>query len=168
MTGIEPTVEERAAQPYLGITRHVTMDTMVPALPDAGSELAAWLGEHGRTAAGPPFWRYRVIDMSRALEVEVGFPVAAPVATAPDSPVQAGELPAGRYVSVTHVGHPDELEQATGELLDWASAHGLRWDVARHDDGEHWASRLEVYLSDPETEPDMARWRTQLAFKLAD
>lgn len=34
--------------------------------------------------------------------------------------------------------------------------------------GERWAARLATYLTDPATEPDMTRWQTQLAFKLAD
>jgi len=28
--------------------------------------------------------------------------------------------------------------------------------------------RLEIYLTDPSVEPDMSKWETQLAFRLAD
>jgi len=158
----------RHAQPYVGTTRHVTMETMVPALPDATTVVHDWLVTHGHTATGAPFWRYRVVDMPRGLEVEVAFPLAEQVPVAGGGPVRSGELAAGRYVTVTYVGHPDGLEQATGRLLEWAAAKGLRWDMEQRDDGEHWAARLEVYLSDPDTEPDMSAWRTQLLFKLAD
>ncbi len=34
--------------------------------------------------------------------------------------------------------------------------------------GERWGSRLEIYLTDPNEEPDMSKWQTQLAFRLAD
>jgi hypothetical protein len=33
---------------------------------------------------------------------------------------------------------------------------------------ERWGSRLEFYLTDPAEEPDMSKWETQLAFRLAD
>jgi hypothetical protein len=34
--------------------------------------------------------------------------------------------------------------------------------------GERWGCRLENYLTDPRQEPDMSKWVTQLAFRLAD
>jgi hypothetical protein len=37
------------------------------------------LRSRGVQSAGQPFYRYNVIDMDRQLEVEAGFPVAAPV-----------------------------------------------------------------------------------------
>jgi effector-binding domain-containing protein len=82
--------------------------------------------------------------------------------------VVTGVLPAGRYAAVTHVGHPNELVDATRALLDWADAEGLTWDVAADGSGERWGCRLEFYLTDPAAEPDMSKWETQLAFRLAD
>jgi hypothetical protein len=52
-------------------------------------------------------------------------------------------------------------------LLDWAAEQGLTWDVTHGADGDLWACRLENYLTDPSQEPDMSKWVTQLAFKLA-
>ena len=45
---------------------------------------------------------------------------------------------------------------------------GLSWDMTPADGGERWGARLEIYLTDPEQEPDMSKWHTQLAFLLAD
>jgi effector-binding domain-containing protein len=104
--------------------------------------------------------------MDRQLEVEAGVPVVAPVQ--PDGDVVAGVLPAGRYATVLHVGHPGELVAATGALLDWGAAEDLKWDTAPGADGERWAGRLEIYLTDPQQEPDMSKWETVLAFRLAD
>ena len=36
------------------------------------------------------------------------------------------------------------------------------------DSGDRWGSRLEIHLTDPRQEPDMSKWQTQLAFRLAD
>jgi effector-binding domain-containing protein len=85
-----------------------------------------------------------------------------------DGRVLAGVLPAGRYATVRHVGHPDTLAAATAELLDWAATRGLKWDVSPSPAGERWGGRLEIYHSDPVSEPDLAKWVTELAFLLID
>jgi len=38
----------------------------------------------------------------------------------------------------------------------------------RPDHGERWGSRLEIYLTDPAKKPDLSKWVTQLAIRLAD
>jgi effector-binding domain-containing protein len=116
--------------------------------------------------AGAPFFRYTVIDMARELQVDVGVPVAAPVDG--DDRVAAGALPAGRYATLTHVGHPSELVGVTKALLEWAPRQGLAWDMSPGPDGERWGGRAEFYLTNPAEEPDMSKWVTQLAFRLAD
>ena len=115
--------------------------------------------------AGAPFWKYNVIDMERQLEVEVGFPVAVPVAG--DDRVLAGVLPAGKYATLRHIGHPDTLSDATTALLDWAAGQGLTWDVMETEEGDRWGARLEIYETDPAQEPNMDNWETELAFQLA-
>jgi DNA gyrase inhibitor GyrI len=97
-----------------------------------------------------------VIDMARNLEVEAGCTVAEPVTG--DGRLVAGTLPAGRYATLRHVGHPSSLMAATAGLRDWVAAKGLKWDMAPSASGERWGARLEIYLTDPETEPDMTRW----------
>lgn len=79
-----------------------------------------------------------------------------------------GVLPPGRYATLTYVGHPAGLADATTALLDWAAGQDLKWDMTPGDSGERWGSRLEIYLTDPSQEPDMNKWATQLAFRLAD
>jgi effector-binding domain-containing protein len=160
-----PEIVERPAQPYVAVTRSLTMAELEGTLPPLISDVFGWLADHGHQPAGPPFWKYNVIDMAAKLEVEVGVAVANAVAG--DDLVGAGVVPAGRYVTVVHTGPPDSLEEATRELLEWATARGLTWDVTVADDGEHWAARLEEYLTDPAQEPDQARWQTRLAFRLA-
>jgi hypothetical protein len=40
----------------------------------------------------------------------------------------------------------------------------LRWNVS----GNTWGSRLEVYLTNPEEEPDPTRWQTEVTYQLAN
>jgi effector-binding domain-containing protein len=159
-----PEIETRAAQPYVAIRTHATMAD----LGGLGARIAdvfAWLGARDVAPAGAPFFRYRVIDMAADLQIDVGVPVETAVEG--DDSMIADVLPAGQYATLIHVGHPNELASATGSLLGWASAQGLKFDMEHGDDGERWASRLEIYLTDPSKEPDMSKWVNQLAFLLA-
>lgn len=162
---ITPEITERAQQPYVAIRAKVPMQGL-DALGQRLGEVFGWLAAKDVPPAGPPFFKYNVIDMERQLEVDAGVPVAATAAG--DDQVVSAVIPAGRYVTLTHVGHPDELAAVTGELLDWAQARDLKWDMFETSDGERWGSRLEIYLTDPNEEPDMSKWRTQIAFRLAD
>jgi effector-binding domain-containing protein len=160
-----PEIETRAEQPYVAIRAKVTMGEIAAFARRLG-EVFGWLDSHGLAPAGPPFFKYNVIDMARELEMEAGVPVAT--AAGGDDQMVTGVLPAGRYATLTHVGHPSELMAATKALLDWAAEQRLTWDVTPSEDGDRWACRLENYLTDPDQEPDMSKWVTQLAFKLAD
>jgi DNA gyrase inhibitor GyrI len=161
----EPTIVERAAQPYVAIKGSVTMQTF-SAVADRFPEVFGWLAGNGIPPADAPFFRYDVIDMATQLVIEACVPVAEPVR--PESgEVFAAVLPAGRYATLTHVGHPQELVGVTGGLLDWAAAQGLTWDMRVTDAGEEWAGRIERLLTNPNDTPDMTKWETQLLFKLA-
>lgn len=161
-----PRIETRADQPYVAISTQVTMGELGSVVPPLNGEVFAWLADRGVAPAGAPFWKYDVIDMPGRLVIEAGVVVPAPVEG--DGRVISGVLPAGRYATVVHVGHPSELAKATQELLDWAAGQGLTWDVSPGENGERWGCRLEFYLTDPGQEPDMNKWETQLAFRLAD
>lgn len=160
---MNPTIIERDAQPYVAIGGAVPMREMAT-VADRLGEVFAFVAERAAEPAGAPFFKYAAIDMDDLLEVEAGVPLTAPLAG--EGPVKAGVLPAGRYVAVTHVGHPDELLGVTGELLAWADAQGLVFDRIGTPAGERWACRLELYETDPAVEPDMHKWSTTLAFKL--
>jgi effector-binding domain-containing protein len=161
---ITPTIVRRAAQPYVAIRRTVTMATF-PEIADRMPEVFRWLGSRGMSPAGAPFFRFNVIDMERELEVEAGVPVAAPVQ--PEGDVLAATLPAGRYVTATHVGHPDTLVPATAEVLSWADDQGLRWDMTDTPVGQRWGCRLVVSLTNPAEEPDPTKWVSELVFRLS-
>jgi effector-binding domain-containing protein len=159
-----PRIVERPEQPYVAIGGQVTMRTL-GAIADRLPEVFVWLADHDLEPAGAPFFKYNLIDMRRRLDIEVGIPVAT--AAQDDGEIHAGVLPAGRYATVTHVGHPDELVGVTAALLDWAAQQGLRWDMSETSHGQRWGCRLEVYHTDPADEPDMRKWQTELAFRLA-
>ncbi|MDI6103622.1 GyrI-like domain-containing protein [Actinoplanes sp. NEAU-A12] len=162
---MEPTIVLRTAQPYLARRESVTM-TEFARVADHLPAMFAGLAQRGVPIVGPPFFRYREIDMAAELVVEAGIPIAAPVEAA--EPDFVDTLPAGHYATVAHIGHPDELMAVTARLLDWAQSEGLTWDMTPTPTGEVWAARLELLMTDPTVQPDMHKWETVLLFKLAD
>jgi hypothetical protein len=87
-----PRIIEREAQPYVAMRRAVRMpfsDAIDATMP----KLWQWIGDHRVDPAGPPFFKYNVIDMANELEMEFGVPTST-VLTADDE-VVVGTLPAG-------------------------------------------------------------------------
>ena len=160
----DPIFEDRPAQSYAYIDFTVTMQEMQKPAAEGFPALFGWLAKHGVTPVGAAFYNYRRIDMARTLDVEAGVPVER--MGEGDETVRFGTLPAGRYVVVTHTGHFDGLYDATSKLIGWARDNGVQWDMEARPDGDHFACRLEIYESDPDEEPDPAKWVTQLAFKV--
>jgi effector-binding domain-containing protein len=160
----EPTITQRTATPYVAITANVAMNDLGTVVPPLNEEVFAWLTARDIAPAGAPFWKYNLVDMTRGLQIEAG--VATPEPVEGDERVHAGVLPAGRYATLTHIGHPKTLIDATARLLAWAEEEGLRWDVSPSAQGERWGCRLEIYHDEPGQ--DMNLWETELAFRLAD
>jgi effector-binding domain-containing protein len=161
-----PEIEQREHQTYIGSTETVTMATISRAA-DRIPKIVGWLGEHGAAPTGAPFLRYRVVDMEGTVVVEAGVPVSDSVVGSiiDRSDLQLQSLPAGRYVTLTHYGHVDQLKDANAALMTWAAEQEITWDMSIADDGQHWACRLETYLTNPSEQPDPHQWRTRIAMK---
>jgi effector-binding domain-containing protein len=124
--------------------------------------IGSWLAEayravgdhaqrHGVRFTGPPFASYRPLDSELLeFEVEAGFPVSAP--TAGGAEVEASILPGGRAATTWHTGPYESLACAHEALERWMIENGSSID------GPCW----EVYYSDPMSEPDPVRWRTEI------
>ncbi len=111
------------------------------------------------------FIKYNLIDMPR-LELEVGMTTDAAIPTS--GRLIAGELPPGRYVSLTYTGSHADLMDVTAMLVGWAKEKGMKWDSHQTPAGEKFACRLEVHNNNPSIEPDPVKLQTTLLFKLAD
>ena len=166
----EPTIQQRPAQPYLGIAGRITDG--VPAFVDkAFPELFRWLGEHEVEPSGPPFIRFRELDPDgEPLEIEA----AAPVDSNPpgDEHVNAGSLPAGRYLTLLHRGpyrseSAPDLAVARGQLINWAAARGIVYS-RETDRGTTLPCCLERYLIGTVEEPDFTKWETEFAYLVLD
>jgi effector-binding domain-containing protein len=161
----EPKLEDRAEQPYAGIRTLAAIPELPTVIPQLLGEVFAWLGKQGLSPAGPPFIRYHVINMESKMDIEMGVPVASAVRG--DGRVSAGILPAGRYATLIYTGVTNGLA-GNKALIDWARANGIAWDRWDDQNGDAFRSRYESFLTNPEDEPDQAKWETEVAIRLAD
>jgi effector-binding domain-containing protein len=166
----EPQIAERPAQPYLAIWCHVTSG--VPAAVDpAFPELFGWLGRHGVEPAGPPFIRVHELDAAgEPLELEVAVPVAGDFPG--DERVRHDTLPAGRYVTMVHVGpYRSETERDLGDaraaLIDWMEQRGIVYSRAS-ERGQALPCAVDHLRVSPGTESDYSKWETELAYLIVD
>jgi effector-binding domain-containing protein len=159
----EPKIEYRAAEPYVAIAETVTMGELGPAIARGFPALLGSLQTSGLAPTGAPFVRYLHVDMPAELSIEVAVPVHdAPPA---DDRRCQGLLPAGRYVTLVHVGTYDGLVGANTALQQWARQRDIAWAI---DEGGRWGGRVERYLTDPSQQPDSSQWQTEIAYLIAD
>jgi effector-binding domain-containing protein len=166
----EPKTELRPAQPYLGISGEVA-DGVPPFVDHAFPELFGWLREHAVDPAGAAFIRYRELGTDgEPLAIEVGVPVSD--GATGDERVRAGVLPAGRYLTLLHVGPyrsetvPD-LAAARDRLTTWAAEHGIVYsrETTR---GRTLPCCLERYLIGPVEMSEFSKWETEFAYLVLD
>jgi effector-binding domain-containing protein len=161
----KPRLEDRKAQHYLAIRTAVPIP-FGKYLQPLWEEVDAWLKSQGvpLSASGPAIIRYLTTDMSKNLDIEVGFAVDAPVPG--NERIIADILPAGRYATLLYTGsyRGKGIYKATVALLDWAKENGVVWNTTNRNGVEWWNGRVEWYLTDPAREADTKKYRTELAF----
>ena len=107
------------------------------------------LNARGTPPTHEPFAYYPTTP-SATIEVEAGFAVDEPIA--PSGEVVPSQLPGGTVVGGIHIGPYEKLAETYTAMGDWAATQGLTLS------GPMW----EVYLSDPQQEPDASTWRTEI------
>jgi hypothetical protein len=103
--------------------------------------------------------------MPKRLDIEMAVPVAQ--AMPGDDRVSAGVLPAGRYASLIYSGVRNGIK-GNAALLEWGAKQGLVWDKWKTENGDAFGARVEFQLTEPDEEPDPAKWETEVAIRLAD
>jgi hypothetical protein len=165
-----PSVQQRAAQPYAGVSRRVTAG-VAAAVDGAFPIVFGWLDERGIDPSGPPFIRTRAIDHAgEPLELEMAVPVAEPAQA--NGEVMADVLPEGRYLTLLHVGPyrsetAADLADARDTLMEFARDNGLQC-VRASGSGAELPAAVEHLLVGPVDTPDHTRWETELAYLIVD
>lgn len=139
----------RSEQPTAVIHEKVPVKELPQFFQRALGQVYGEIQAQGAQPMGPPFALYFGMP-SETIEVEAGFPVTKPVKDA--GAVHPGKLPGGTCAHGMHVGPYDTMQETYGELMRWVGEKHLK----PHE--QMW----EVYLSDPQREPDPQTWRTEI------
>jgi effector-binding domain-containing protein len=161
MSDISPRFEIRPSQPYAAIRLKTQRRNLAVEAPKLIGEVAKWLGKNRIAPGGPPLIRYLAIANDETVDVEIGIGTSEP---AGGGKIIAGTLPRGRYLTAIHTGPYDRLVETTATFLEWARANNVTFDNASGPTGTVWKARVEHYLTDPEEQPNQAKWETKLAF----
>jgi DNA gyrase inhibitor GyrI len=111
------------------------------------------LREQGVEPASQPFARYH--SFGETIDCEAGVIVKAPIQET--SEVKSGTLPAGPAAIAVHTGTYETLG-ATHEAM-------RRWLAANPGQKQN-GGPFEIYVSDPASEPDPAKWMTEVIYPL--
>lgn len=159
----EPKIERRKQQNYVAIRMSVPIP-FGKYLQPSWNEVYEWMMQKEIKPAGPALIRYLTTDMSKELDIDVGFTVDRAVKGSDH--IIADSLPAGRYATLLYTGpyKGKGIYKATVALLKWAKENKVEWDTSKKKGVEWWNGRAEYYFSDPATEKDPSRFKTELAF----
>jgi len=155
-------LETRPEVASIGIREIVPFRTMLSHRDRLLAELLEWLTQHAIEPNGHFFLRLHVVNMAELMDIEVGVVTASDVF---DSRVQQGSLPAGNYAVLAYRA---KSMAANRRLHAWVREQGLVLDSHPVPAGEAFASRCEIYLTDPRSEKRKTRWVVELAFLIRD
>ena len=108
-------------QPALSIRTRTSVDKLPMVIGESFAKLAGYLGSLGEHLSGVPFVAYHNMDMAD-LDVEIGFPVAAPLPGRED--IQYAPVPAGKRAFCMYQGAYSEMAPVYGDLAAWITANG--------------------------------------------
>jgi effector-binding domain-containing protein len=112
----------------------------------------ASLAKQGIKPNGAPFARYH--EFGAQIDIEAGMPVERAILT--DGNVKPSQLPGGLAAVTIHVGPYESLSGSYDAITAWMTNTG------RVSNGGPW----ELYLTDPSSEPNPAKWLTQIIWPL--
>lgn len=136
-------------QPVAYIQTKATASGISAALAQALPTVYQYVLSQGVTPKGAPYGRYTPLAGGE-MGIEAGLPI--PERIPEQGQVIVSTLPGGQAAEAIHVGPYEGIHGTVEALGVWMRAEG------KEPSGAPW----ESYLTDPGTEPDPAKWRTQI------
>lgn len=160
----EPIVEYQIEKPYAAIvfeTSEVEWEETSALLP----VIVEWLDKKELKSNGIPLYRYWYSgDGAEPITLEVG--VLVDRMSVGDERILISTIPGGSYLKAVHRGHPDNLPESYDELIKWAREENLEFDMRWESDYEIWNGRFEIFLTDPQIEPNPEKWEIEILLLL--
>ena len=113
------------------------------------SEIEKYLKNISSPPAGPPYGKYYSFSPER-IELEAGIPVSGELSG--EGRIKPVSTYGGKAAMTVFTGHYDKLNDAWGEFAKLVDSKGF----------ELAGPCFEVYITDPELEPDSSKWITEL------
>ena len=136
------------------VHRHCDVNEISTVMGEAFARVFETVTRAGGVPAGTVFSRY--FDFAdEMVDFEAGIAVTAPFNGEGD--VKASELGGCEAAVTIHVGPYDSLSRTYADLQAWIEAQGRK----------PGAPMWEVYLTDPDQEPDRSKWRTEVYWPVA-
>jgi effector-binding domain-containing protein len=147
------TIEVKEIEPakVLAIKATVNSDEVGAKLGEFFPRLIDCVINSGIDMMGPPYSKYYSWDPEGETEMEAGITVSG---EAECEGVEYIELPACKVVTCMHVGPYEEIGEVYDDIQEYITENGMKIN------GAVW----EVYLTDPSSEPDPEKYRTQVYF----
>lgn len=145
---MEVKIVQLNSQAALSITDTCAFDELGAKFGEIYSEIGAYIKSNSIKAAGYPFGIYHSFSPEK-IELEAGIPVEA--GAAGEGRIKTMQTYSGKAAHTTFMGHYDKLSEAWklfAKLVD--EKYELNGPC------------FEVYVTDPEEEPDSSKWITEL------
>ena len=162
-----PKIEPRKKQNYVAIRMTVPIP-FGKYLQPAWDEVYEWLKSQDIEPSGPAIIRYLTTDMSKELDIDVGFTVDRAVKG--NDRITADFLPAGRYVTLLYTGpyKGKGIFKATVALLEWAKGNKVKWDTSKKKASSGGMDALSFISLIPRPKKIRPSSRRSLRFWLSD
>ena len=145
-----PQIVQTTTQLTAFIHLTVTLEEMQKVFGPTIGELLSTLAAQGIAPVGPVF-THHLRGPTDTFDFELSVPVSAPVVAT--GRVQPGQWPAMRVARTVHHGPYEGLPDAWEEFTDWIKTNGHRTAP----------DLRESYLTNPDSDPNPANWRTELS-----
>jgi len=158
----QPKLENRQQQYYAAIRTELPIP-FGRYLQPLWNKVNAWLKSQGISSPGPAIIRYFTTDMSKKLNIDVGFELDQRIAV--DDSIIIDVLPSGQYATLLYTGpyRGKGIFKANIAMMEWAKAKGVVWNTSSKSGVEWWNGRVERYLTDPRREQDTKKYQAELA-----
>lgn len=150
-----PQIVQTSAQHTAIIPLIIPRDEMQKVFGPCVGELIEAMTAQGVAPAGPLVAHHLEIT-PEFFNFEMCFPVSTPVVAS--GRMKPGQWPAMKVARTVYHGPYEGLPDAWGEFMDWIDAKGHKPAT------DLW----ECYLTNPDSEPDPANWRTEFNRPLLD